>query len=133
MKNKMTTKFLFVSFLIQIISLNIYAQDKQLTFQQVYLFAEPRLFNPNLQIIKWIDDENYLIQKRSPTTVLIKVNAKTGEEEVFLDYASFDDILLEYELTIDNRITNSNDYKGIYLRKMIIFSISILMKRNLFN
>lgn len=94
----------------------ISAQDKELTFQQVYLFAEPRLFNSPLQILKWIDDENYLIQKRNPSAIY-KVNAKTGEEEIFINYSDYDDILLESELTLDNKVSNSNDYKGYLFKK----------------
>lgn len=94
----------------------IIAQEKELTFQQVYLFSEPRLFNSPLQILKWLDDENYLIQKRSPAQI-VKVNAKTGEETVFLNFSDYDDILLEYELTMDSRIATSNDYKGFLFKK----------------
>ncbi len=94
-----------------------FAQEKELSFQQVYLFSEPRLFNTPLQIIKWIDDENYLIQKRSPAASLVKVNARTGEEEIFLNFSDYDDILLENELTMDSRIATSNDYKGFLFKK----------------
>ncbi|MCX7611869.1 MAG: S9 family peptidase [Ignavibacterium sp.] len=93
-----------------------FAQNKKLSFQQVYLFAEPRLFNSPLQILKWLDDENYLIQKRNPFSI-VKVNAKTGSEEIFIDFSEYDDILLEYELTIDSRIAVSNDYKGYLFEK----------------
>ncbi|MCS7052938.1 MAG: S9 family peptidase [Ignavibacterium sp.] len=102
--------------IIVLTSFSSFAQNKKLSFQQVYLFAEPRLFNSPLQILKWLDDENYLIQKRNPFSI-VKVNAKTGSEEIFIDFSEYDDILLEYELTIDSRIAVSNDYKGYLFEK----------------
>lgn len=115
-------KFIAIIFALIFIINSIYkvysfAQEKELSFQQVYLFSEPRLFNTPLQIIKWIDDENYLIQKRSPAASLVKVNAKTGEEETFLNFSDYDDILLENELTMDSRIATSSDYKGFLFKK----------------
>lgn len=114
-------KFIAIVFALMFIINFIYqsysiAQEKELSFQQVYLFAEPRLFNTPLQIIKWLDDENYLIQKRSPAS-LVKVNAKTGEEKIFLNFSDYDDILLENELTMDSRIATSSDYKGFLFKK----------------
>lgn len=108
---------LYVITLFILLTNNILSQQKELTFEQVYLFAEPRLFNPAYQIIKWLDDENYLIQKRTPTNSIVKVNAKTGEEEVFINFSDYDDILLENELTMDNRLSNTNDYKGYLFKK----------------
>lgn len=96
--------------------LGTFAQNKELSFQQVYLFAEPRLINSPLQILKWIDDENYLLQKRNPSAIY-KVNAKTGNEEIFINYSDYDEVLLESELTLDNKIANSNDYKGYLFKK----------------
>lgn len=115
-------KFVAIIFALIFIINSIYkvysfAQKKELSFQQVYLFSEPRLFNTPLQIIKWIDDENYLIQKRSPAASLVKVNARTGEEEIFLNFSDYDDILLENELTMDSRIATSSDYKGFLFKK----------------
>ncbi len=113
-------KYLFVFFVIIFFTnslFNLFAQEKELTFQQVYLFSEPRLFNSPLQIIKWLDDENYLIQKKNPASSLVKVNAKTGDEEVLINYSDYDDVLLEHELTLDNRIAASTDFKGYLFKK----------------
>ncbi len=117
MKKSLAINFAFISIISLFFADSSFSQNKELTFQQVYLFSEPRLFNSPLQIIKWLDDENYLIQKRSPSSMIVKVNAKTGEEETIIDFAAYDDILLEYELTMDSRIANSSDYKGYLFKK----------------
>jgi len=108
-------KFYIITLFILLSNIAL-SQQKELTFEQVYLFAEPRLFNPAYQIIKWLDDENYLIQKRTPNSI-VKVNAKTGEEEVFINFSDYDDILLENEVTMDNRLSNTSDYKGYLFKK----------------
>lgn len=108
-------KNIFILSLLFII--NILAQEKQLTFEQVYLFAEPRLFNSPIQIIKWLDDENFLIQKKTPSTTIIKINAKTGREDTLIKFADYDHLLLEYEITLENKIANTSDYTGYLFEK----------------
>ncbi|BDQ03661.1 MAG: peptidase S9 [Ignavibacterium sp.] len=94
------------------------AQKKQLTFNQVYMFGEPRLINQLPRNIVWFDDENYLQQKRiDGSTAIVKVNASTGKEEVLIKYSDYDDVLLEYELTLDDNILKTDDYKGFILKK----------------
>jgi dipeptidyl-peptidase-4 len=117
MKRKNIFSLLYLIVLFLFTSSNYFSQQKELTFEQVYLFAEPRLLNPTYQIIKWLDDENFIIQKRTPTNSIVKVNAKTGEEEIFINYSEYDDFLIEHEVTIDNKIANSDDYKGYLFKK----------------
>lgn len=63
------------------------AQDKKLTFKQVYMSAEPRLVGSVPRIQGWLDENNYLESKtEAGTTTLNKVNAETGESEIFLNY-----------------------------------------------
>ena len=35
------------------------AQDKQLTFNQVYMFSEPRILKPLPRLQGWFDDDHY--------------------------------------------------------------------------
>jgi dipeptidyl-peptidase-4 len=94
------------------------AQNKKLSFDQVYLFSEPRLLNQLPRNVVWFDDENYLQQKRvDGSTAIVKVNAKTDTEETFLKYSDYDDVLLEYELTLDDNILKTDDYQGFVLKK----------------
>ncbi len=48
---------------------------------------------------------------------LLAVNASTGEEKVILDYSEYDDVLLEYDLTLDGSIANTKDYDGFLFVK----------------
>jgi len=69
-------------------SLIVFPQDKKLTFNQAVKFQGERLTQPLPNIIKWMDDENYLERKTDPISKkqnLYKVNVKTQKEEVILD------------------------------------------------
>ncbi|HEX9253186.1 MAG TPA: DPP IV N-terminal domain-containing protein, partial [Ignavibacteriaceae bacterium] len=90
------------------------AQDKQLSFNQVYLFGEPRILKSFPRLQGWFDDEHYLMQKRDATTsAIIKVNAKTGDETVVLDFNSINPNLDEAELTAEENIGITKDYTGL--------------------
>lgn len=90
------------------------AQDKQLTFNQVYMFGEPRILKSLPRLQGWFDDDNYLMQKRDATTnAIVKVNAKTGEESVLLDFNSINPNLDEAELTAEDNIGITKDYTGL--------------------
>ncbi|OIP60277.1 MAG: peptidase [Ignavibacteria bacterium CG2_30_36_16] len=63
------------------------AQDKRLTFKQVYMGAEPRLLGSVPRVQGWLDENHYLESKtEAGTSTLNKVNAETGESEIFLNY-----------------------------------------------
>ena len=127
-KNKIFNLCFFV-FLILMFTEST-SQSKKLTFNQVYLFSEPRLLNQLPRNIVWFDDENYLQQKMvDGSNAIVKVNAKTGNEEVFLKYSDYDDVLLEYELTLDDNILKTDDYKGFILKKDNDFYFFSLIKK----
>jgi len=90
------------------------AQDKQLTFNQVYMFGEPRILKQTPRLQGWFDDEHYLMQKRdAKTSAILKVNVKTGEETVLLDYNAINPNLDEAELTAEENIGITRDYTGL--------------------
>jgi dipeptidyl-peptidase 4 len=90
------------------------AQNKQLTFNQVYLFGEPRILKPLPRLQGWFDDDHYLMQKRdAATNAIVKVNAKTGEETFILDFNSINPNLDEAELTAEENIGITKDYTGL--------------------
>lgn len=94
------------------------AQDKQLSFNQVYMFGEPRILKPLPPLQGWFDDENYLTQKRDATTsAIVKINAKTGEETILLDYNTINPNLDEAELTAEENIGITKDYTGLIFYK----------------
>ena len=53
----------YVIILVTGFNLLVHAQDKQLTFNQVYLFGQPRLLKPLPQLRGWYDDEHYIQSK----------------------------------------------------------------------
>ena len=90
------------------------AQNKQLTFNQVYMFGEPRILKPFPRLQGWFDDDHYLMQKRDATTsAIVKVNAKTGDETVVLDFNLINPNLDEAELTAEENIGITKDYTGL--------------------
>lgn len=104
-------------FLIFSIALNtqLSAQKKKLTYRQVYQFGEPRLTQPLPRIQGWLDDEFYLETKSDPAIpgskpTLMKVKAKDGSSEIFLDYSKLNENMPE-GFSIDKAAPTS-DYKG---------------------
>lgn len=90
------------------------AQDKSLTFNQVYMFGEPRILKQLPRLQGWFDDEHYLMQKRDATTsAIVKVDTKTGEETIVLDFNLINPNLDEAELTAEENIGITKDYTGL--------------------
>ncbi len=90
------------------------AQNKQLTFNQVYLFGEPRILKSAPRLQGWFDDDHYVMQKRDATTsAIVKVNAKSGEETILLDFNVINPNLDEAELTAEENIGITKDYTGL--------------------
>ena len=113
-----SSKKFYLIILIGIISLPLQlltnAQDKQLTFNQVYMFGEPRILKQLPRLQGWYDDDHYLMQKRDATTsAIVKVNAKTGEETILLDFNAINPNLDEAELTAEENIGYTKDHSGL--------------------
>ncbi|MFZ2323826.1 MAG: DPP IV N-terminal domain-containing protein [Ignavibacteriaceae bacterium] len=90
------------------------AQDKQLTFNQAYMFAEPRILKSLPRLQGWFDDEHYLMQKRDATTSeIVKVDSKTGDETVVLDFNAINQNLGEAEFSAEENIAITKDYTGL--------------------
>lgn len=107
--------FGFIAIPLQVL---IKAQNKQLTFNQVYMFSESRILKSLPRLQGWFDDDNYLMQKRDATAnAILKVNAKTLEETVVLDFNQINRNLDEAELTAEDNIGITKDYSGILFNK----------------
>lgn len=93
------------------------AQDKMLTFSQVYEFSEPRLIK-RLPVMKgWLDDEHYLQMKSEEDRFyLMKINAGTGEENIFIDYSFINEKLPEGFNSV-RTIDESDDFAGLLFSK----------------
>ncbi len=69
-----------------------FAQDKILTFDQVYLFGQPGLLQRLPSLKGWLDDDHYLqLKNEDGSTYLMKVNAEAGKEEIYVNYAEINE------------------------------------------
>lgn len=88
-------------------------QEKKLSFDQVFMFAEPRILSPAPRLLGWYDDENYLLQKKdSKQSAIVKVNALSGEENVILNFSEINDSLPK-GFSAEKNIGISGDYKKL--------------------
>lgn len=105
--------FLLLTFLFSQSFLS-FAQNKPLTFNQVYMFGEPRILKPVPRLMGWFDSNNYILQKRDATTsAIVKVDAQTGEENILLDFNEINLNLDETELNAEGNIGITEDYSGL--------------------
>ncbi len=88
----MKRNFIFAVLIFSVISL--FAQQKKLTFEQVFQFAGPRLTKAIPTPIRWLDENNYLLaERKSGSLRYVKTNAANGNKEVIFDYAEIKDAL----------------------------------------
>jgi len=87
------------------------AQDKKLTFDQVYLFQQPGLLQRLPSLNGWLDDDHYLqLKNEDGSTYLMKVNAETGKDEIYVNYAKINENLEEgWDASSSTDVTD--DYK----------------------
>lgn len=127
-----SSKKTYLIFIVGLLSIPLQlltnAQDKQLTFNQVYMFGEPRILKQLPRLQGWFDDDHYLWQKRdAATSAIVKVNAKTGEETILLDFNAINSNLDEAELTAEENIAITKDYTGLLFynnNDLFFYSIS---------
>ncbi|MCF8240114.1 MAG: S9 family peptidase [Melioribacteraceae bacterium] len=93
MKSFKIILFIFISLTL---FLSLPAQQKYLTYSQVYSGGQPRLLETLPRISGWYDNNTYLemkIDMETKSSQLLKVDAETGESEVYIDFSKFDEIL----------------------------------------
>jgi len=94
-----------------------FAQDKKLTFDQVYLFGQPQILDRLPSLKGWFDENHYLqTKKENDKTFIMKVNAETGEEEIYVDYAMINENL-ENGLDASKSVAVTNDYNDFLFTK----------------
>ena len=94
-----------------------FSQKKDLTYKQVFSRGEPRLTSPLPRITGWLD-ENYFLESKTEDQkqTVMKVNALTGEESVYLDYEEFNKKLPDgFTLRISE--TRTDDLNNFIFRK----------------
>src|SRR4030042_6679111 len=73
-----------------------YSQKKLLTYKQAFERGEPPLLQSIPSPLAWLDDNYYLIRKRSDNKpVFMKVNAISGEESLYVDFSPYKKYLPE--------------------------------------
>lgn len=87
---------------------------KKLSYAQVYEDAEPRVFGPLERLGGWIDGDHFLQweKKENGSPKWLKVNARTGEKDVFIDYEAIQKKMPE-SLDASSHIDETSDYSGL--------------------
>jgi len=123
-RGSLLTAFILTSIALQFTT---QAQNEQLTFTQVYEFGEPRILQRLPTLKGWLDDEHYLQMKREDDgSYLMKINAATGEESVFVNYTEINENLPE-GLDAARPIDVTTDYtRFLFTRENDLFYYSVL-------
>lgn len=100
---------------------------KRLTYEQAYGAMDLRLMMSMMRRVHWLDDVHYLVSERdrnSRQTQLFKVNAKTGEKTVYLDYGRIEKILPE-DMRATDHVDHTEDFLSLlYLHKDDLYYFS---------
>jgi len=82
----------YITLLFLIISGTLFINEgffskKDITYKQAFSYGEPRLTKSLPRITGWLNDD-YFLESRTEDKkqTVMKVNALTGEESVYLDY-----------------------------------------------
>lgn len=112
----------FIPFLVLIVpgvllSTEGFSQKKNLTYEQVFSRGEPRLTSPLPRITGWLDDDYFLESRtKDEKQTVMKINALTGEESVYLDHEKFNEKLPE-GFTLRKSETRTDDLNYFIFRK----------------
>jgi|Deesub1362B_J571_1020462.scaffolds.fasta_scaffold04466_2 dipeptidyl-peptidase-4 len=108
------------------------SEKKKITFEQAFLFGQPRLLKPLPLVRGWLDDEYYLLSERDSTdgaVKLFKVSAATGERQVFLNPKDFEGILPK-GFSLLNPATRTADYsRMVFRRKGDLYFLDVKAKK----
>ena len=104
-----------------ILCLQVWAQKKRLTYKQIYQSEGPRLTGSVPRISGWLDDSCYLETEfigegKERKSVINKVDAATGESEVYMDYSVYKDKLPK-GFTLRGRAERTKDSNGYLLNR----------------
>ena len=94
-----------------------FSQKKDITYKQAFSYGEPRLTKSLPRITGWLNDD-YFLESRTEDKkqTVMKVNALTGEESVYLDYEEFNKKLPE-GFTLRKSETKTDDMNNFIFRK----------------
>ena len=117
MKNKKIVPLLFLIISGTLFFNKGFSQKKDLTYEQAFSYGEPRLTKSLPRITGWLNDD-YFLESRTEDKkqTVMKVNALTGEESVYLDYEEFNKKLPE-GFTLRKSETKTDDMNNFIFRK----------------
>jgi dipeptidyl-peptidase-4 len=122
-------KLIVLSIALFLTTVTVFSQQekKRLTYKQAFGGMDMRLMMMMTRV-RWMDDAHYLLSeadKKTKKTVLVKVNAKTGEKTPYLDYARLEKFFPDGMRAVDH-IDNTNDYSGLlYSQKDDLYHFSV--------
>ncbi len=118
-------KILVLSILL-FTTISVSGQGKKLTFNQVFKFAKPRLTKKIPHVIKWLDDESFLIsENQSGSLRYTKIIATTGDKEVFLDYSEIKEALPNNFKNISPLVVSKDLLHYIFEKKGDLYYFSV--------
>ncbi len=99
---------------VAFINIELNAQEKKLTYKQVYQMGEPRLTGTLPRLMGWLDENNYLeiktdFTKPNSKPTLMKVGAADEKSEIYIDYSAYQ---LPEGFSLDRAAANTKDYDG---------------------
>ena len=133
--NKKNLFLLLFSLLFLFVSISTTpAQQKKLTYKQVYQRGKPRLTGQLPRIQGWLDDAFYLESRKdsddkNANTKLMKVNAQTGEESVYFDYDVYKDKLPKGFLLRSNSARTDDYTNFLFNRKNDLYYFSTITEK----
>jgi len=116
MVKKFSYIFILAMLSFSLVTSNLWGQKKQLTYNQVFQRAEPRLLGALPRIQGWLDDDHYLELKSEEVdgkdvNKLVKVNALTGEAADFFDELNYKE-KLPSGFSLQRYEARTEDYTG---------------------
>jgi len=110
-------KTLILGIIILLSTPVVFSQKKNFTYEEAYGRRRPMISNPLPRIMGWLDDSHYLEMKTEDRNQkIMKVDAITGDEDIFLDYSALEKQLPE-GVTMRQRILSSDDMNHYLFKK----------------
>lgn len=99
------------------LSISGFSQKKNLTYRQAYGKERPKVSKALPKITGWFDNDHYLeIKTEDEKKWVVKVEAATGKETVYLDYTALNEKLDE-GFDLNNNATSTDDLQHLILVK----------------
>lgn len=105
------SKFLFL--IVPLLASTLFAQKKELTLEQAYLFGAPKLTKALPKIETWDNSGSYLIKAGKKINI---VDVASNEKTLLLDYDLLNESLPE-GFDLSKAITHTDDYQIFILEK----------------